>query len=573
MERKTPTDAVAKGKFFYLMKHKSVCGMKQPDGKYVQFLYMDGRIANAAKITGNITDENELKLLTTAEGFKSFIKGIGINAENAPDSKGKPETAVFCLQFYGKQDPYVSGTTIRKEIHLSGAEEYIDLSEVEWSGDDNVVGQIRFEFDTPDVLADVTVKLYTYPEFEVPEALPDRIVDTTSPDFKAMIARSVTNYGNTERIAKALRDAKDGKQVAVAFIGGSITQGAGAVPINEKCYAYLTYLKFCDLAGVKPFTNVSYIKAGIGGTPSELGILRYDRDVRENGEVEPDIVVIEFAVNDADDETKGVCYESLVRHILKGKNSPAVILEFAVFADDWNLEDRLSPVGLRYDLPMSSAKCAVTPEFTRKDQENALIRRNEYFYDQFHPTNIGHVIMAGGIRKILEKAAASLESGAEPEIKADPVGSASPAIGCDFDDVFLIDRNTIPSDVKVEEGDFTGTDKVLQAVERDFDLTLTPQFTDNYMHTSGTRPFTIELDCKALFLIFKDGSSPKMGIADVFDNGALKISCDPHKVGWVHCNPMIVFNDRETAHHKVEIRMHKGDEDKEFTILGFGVAR
>ena len=114
MERKTPTDAVAKGKFFYLMKHKSICGMKQPDGKYVQFLYMDGRIANAAKITGNITDENELKLLTTAEGFKSFIKGIGINAETAPDSKGKPATAVFCLQFYGKKDPYVSGTTIRK---------------------------------------------------------------------------------------------------------------------------------------------------------------------------------------------------------------------------------------------------------------------------------------------------------------------------------------------------------------------------------------------------------------------------------------------------------------------------
>lgn len=45
-------------------------------------------------------------------------------------------------------------------------------------------------------------------------------------------------------------------------------------------------------------------------------MIRFDRDVLREGE-RPDIVVIEFAVNDEGDETKGVCYESLVRKVLK----------------------------------------------------------------------------------------------------------------------------------------------------------------------------------------------------------------------------------------------------------------
>lgn len=52
------------------------------------------------------------------------------------------------------------------------------------------------------------------------------------------------------------------------------------------------------------------IKAGVGGTPSELGMIRFDRDVLR-GEEQPDLVVIEFAVNDEGDETKGTAMKAL----------------------------------------------------------------------------------------------------------------------------------------------------------------------------------------------------------------------------------------------------------------------
>lgn len=72
---------------------------------------------------------------------------------------------------------------------------------------------------------------------------------------------------------------------------------------------------------------MKFIKAGVGGTPSELGMIRFDRDVLRDGQ-QPDIVVIEFAVNDEGDETEGDCYESLVRKVLNLPWKPAVILLF-----------------------------------------------------------------------------------------------------------------------------------------------------------------------------------------------------------------------------------------------------
>ena len=144
------------------------------------------------------------------------------------------------------------------------------------------------------------------------------------------------------------------------------------------------------------------MKAGVGGTPSELGMLRYERDVLRDGTVEPDVAVVEFAVNDGGDETGGECYDSLVRKILSAPNAPAVILLFAVFADDWNLQERLSPVGKAYDLPMVSVKNAVVEQFYLGPNQGKVLSRNQFFADCYHPASLGHTVMADCIRHLLE---------------------------------------------------------------------------------------------------------------------------------------------------------------------------
>ncbi len=61
-----------------------------------------------------------------------------------------------------------------------------------------------------------------------------------------MIERSLISTGNTERIQKAITKAKNGEEVTLAYLGGSITQGVGATPDNKTCYAALSAKLFAE---------------------------------------------------------------------------------------------------------------------------------------------------------------------------------------------------------------------------------------------------------------------------------------------------------------------------------------
>lgn len=560
---KAPRDAEAKRKGFYIMRNMRVAASVQPDGKGTQFIYLsDGRIESSARITGNLTDEETIALLGTAEGFRRLVHSIGVTVE-ADDSVGQVD---FVFQMYGKTDPYVSGTQLRKTIRTDGMEYLLALSGYDWSDDDDISGQIRFEFAEPDREAVVSVKLYLNDGFDAPDVEEEESVDIASGAYQEMIQKSLIQTGNRKRIKWALDRARAGEDVTIAFIGGSITQGAGAVPINTQCYARKTYEGLCRLAGKNTDENIHYIKAGVGGTPSELGMLRYHRDVLRQGSVTPDIVVVEFAVNDAGDETEGRCYDSLVRMIYEGPGKPAVILLFSVFADDYNLQDRLIPVGRVYQLPMVSIKNCATEQFYRKKGMGRVISKAQYFYDCFHPSNIGHTIMADSLIHLMKVIDAHPCDDAEVDISV-----INPPIGGEFQHVRLLDRSWRDTSVQIYEGSFGEKDTDLQAVEMDMDLVPTRQFPYNWHHSRGTEPFVMDICCSALIMVFKDSASPRTGCASVYADGALVLEADPHINGWTHCNALICFEERECKKHHIEVKMADDDEDKDFTILGFGV--
>ena len=376
-----------------------------------------------------------------------------------------------------------------------------------------------------------------------------------------MIQRSLMNFGNTCRIQRVIEKARDGKEVTLAYIGGSITQGAGAIPIHTKCYAYQSCKLFQKRFAAQD--NVRLIKAGVGGTPSELGMIRFDRDVLRREE-QPDLVVIEFAVNDEGDETKGDCYESLVRKVLNLPWKPAVVLLFSVFANDWNLQERLAPVGERYQLPMVSIRDAVTPQF--RQAKDRVVSKNQFFYDAFHPTNLGHKIMADCLMYLIDRAVC------EPDILRRM--HEKPVYGDEFAQVKLLDRRDGYERAKICCGAFSGTDQELQCVEMDDSLTPVPEFPYNWQYDGANGrsedAFQMDIYCRSLLLIFKDSGAVDAGRADVFVDDTKVLTADPHVNGWTHCNPVILLEEKESGWHQVRIQMTPGEEEKKFTILGFG---
>lgn len=548
-----PKDPQEKRPGFYIMLDKQVGGIPQDDGKGRHSIFISpDRLPSFARVTGGVQDEAILALLTDAAGFRKLVHSIGV-AITTPDAGME---VGFSLIFRGVGGP---GSCHSFVFRGDGAEQVIRMDALEWSQFD--VAPAEFLFEQPKVsdMASATVKFYVNDGYDIPESDPDPKVDFESAAYREMISRSFLSSGNNARIQSFLRRARAGEDVSVAFIGGSITQGAGAVPLQDYCYPRQTVEGLRRRYG----SQIRYIKAGVGGTPSETGLMRYDRDINRDGKL-PDLVVVEFAVNDAGDETEGVFYESLVRHILNQPNHPALILIFAVFANDWNLKRRLAPIGYRHQVPMVDILEAVSPQFSRK--EGRVITKRQYFYDVYHPSNLGHRIMADGILNLIDRL-----DHQQPE--QEPRGYVPPYYGADYEDLVLVDRSQNTVGAVITPGSFTAVDTELQAVPLDDAAANTGMFPHNWMKAEGSDPFVLEVECRKLVLEFKDTHSDTFGKAIVTIDGEKHRVLDPREAGWVHCHTTVLFNKQECARHKVEFRMAPEDADKTFSILGFGVVK
>ena len=221
-------------------------------------------------------------------------------------------------------------------------------------------------------------------------------------------------------------------------------------------------------------------------------------------------------------------------------------------------------MGKAYCLPMVSIKDCVVEQFYKKAGEGRVLTKNQFFYDIYHPSNYGHTVMADAIEYLLKRIDEMPADETEPDY-----GAIVAPYSAEFEDVKLLDR-THGKEVRIDCGDFNGIDKELQAVERDRNLFATPEFPDNWMHTAGGRPFVMDIVCSALLIVEKDSGSPTAGCIDVYVDGEKVRTINPREVGWTHCNALILFRGRERKEHHVELCMHPGDEEKQFTILGFG---
>ena len=293
LDKIAPKDPTAKRPGFYVLLDKPVGGLPSNDGVGRHPVYINGdRLVTFAKMVGGIDDENILEMLRTAKGFRKLVHSVGVSiVGDLPD-----KVVTFTLGFSGELGS--GGSRNSMKITTDGTEHIMVMDEQQWSDSDETPQEFLFELVKPKDIATATVKLYLNDGYTVPEVDPDPPVAFDTPAYSEMIARSCLSTGNNIRIKRVLQQLRDGKPTTIAFLGGSITQGAGAVPSQEMCYARKTYEAICERYTPDHGAHVRYIKAGVGGTPCQLGIIRYDRDITRNGAVQPDLIIVEFAVND-----------------------------------------------------------------------------------------------------------------------------------------------------------------------------------------------------------------------------------------------------------------------------------
>lgn len=406
--------------------------------------------------------------------------------------------------------------------------------------------------DAPAHVPDLTPAPTTAPDNTTEPGNTTEISDTTD-WYQHMLDTSILSTGTNGRLEKVLRKIQNGEDVSIMVFGGSITEGAGAENFS---YSYGEQFIF-NLQETYPNSSIHYHNSGLGGTPSTLGLMRYERDVTQVIGGNPDMVIIEFAVNDYEEPTDGRAYESLVRTILEKENEPAVILLFSVFQSKWNLQSDYIPIGEHYGLPMVSIKDAIATAYSSNHLTDA-----EYFADIYHPTNYGHEIMANCLTELFEQVAAKdLTQPTTPLPETD-------VYGADFQGIQLITSQD-SAGATVTAGSFTAQDKALQSFSR----TTKAAFPDNWQHAtdSGNESLKIELTCKNILLTYKYSSSQDFGKASVYIDGTFITELNGYlNGGWNNAETVLILDDTTAAPHTLEIKMSEGQENKKFTVLGIG---
>ncbi|MCC8138495.1 MAG: GDSL-type esterase/lipase family protein [Clostridiales bacterium] len=201
----------------------------------------------------------------------------------------------------------------------------------------------------------------------------------------------IVNRGNEERLKAVMRRAAAGEQMTIGFIGGSITHGSlSSTP--QTCYAYLVYSWWKEAF---PKADFTYVNAGIGATDSQYGAARVETHLLQ---YKPDVVFIEFSVNDESTEHFLETYEGLVRRVLFSECAPAVILIHNVCYDNGaSAQLQHAKVGRHYSLPSVSMQSSIYPELLA-----GRIPNREITPDDLHPNDAGHELVASVITYYLE---------------------------------------------------------------------------------------------------------------------------------------------------------------------------
>lgn len=354
-------------------------------------------------------------------------------------------------------------------------------------------------------------------------------------------------------LAAVMKKAAAGEKVTIACIGGSITQGTIAGGKLDSSFDYIgsysdIYFKWWE--DTFPDTEFEFINAGIGGTDSYLGVHRVQEDVLD---FKPDLVLVEYSVNDGNDLFYKKSYDNLVRKILLSENSPAVMLLFMGQTNGTNAQGTHVFIGFNYNIPMISYASLI-----EELMKSGTYTAEEIAGDGVHPSVFGHAITGEIIWKYLNNVYENLDEYGEPEIFDTKAVTKDAYLDAD-----ILDNKNISEKASLDDiGSFVeGT-------------SMCSYYPDGWSCTSGESGITITAEFKNLGVLYLATIDGKSGQFDVYIDGELTRTIDANfKNGWGDAiTAKEIYTSNETAVHTITITKSDESTGDIFRLLGFLVS-
>ncbi|MCR5427341.1 MAG: hypothetical protein K6E81_10970 [Lachnospiraceae bacterium] len=352
--------------------------------------------------------------------------------------------------------------------------------------------------------------------------------------------------GNDERVAKVMRKAASGEAVTIACIGGSITEGvisSGSLDgeIDDRlCYADRFFGWWSERF---PETEFVFINAGIGGTDSYLGVHRAKRDVLSK---HPDLVLVEYAVNDGGDNAHKRSYENLVRNLLQAEGHPAVMLLFMGQTNGTNAQTNQVLIGHKYEVPMLSYANVIAEQMS-----SGRFTEKQLAGDGVHPSVLGHAITGEILWTYLNDVYALKDSfGESGTLLPEPITTE------DYAQADLLDSLDLEPD---DPGDFVPDSS-------------SSYFPNGWKCDGGEKGIVFTAEFAHLGILYLGMATG--GVYDVYVDGELVRTLNAYNstTGWSPILGTEVYRSDAPAVHTVEIRKNTESEGQLFKLLGLLVS-
>ncbi len=394
------------------------------------------------------------------------------------------------------------------------------------------------------------------PYFEASTALEKKL----GKYYNRVFTNGLLSTGNSFRLREKLTKSSNGEDIVICYLGGSVTEGEGSTERTpqgyKKGYAYMSYEYIRDKYGKGD--NVKYVNAAISGTGSDLGMVRADEDVLSYA---PDIIFVEFAVNNDNSAYNKMTYEGLIRKFLKAENEPAVILLFSAATYAGQTQTYMKPMGTYYDLPMVSMKTALDVP-----QNLKVIEWKDFSNDTVHPKTDGHKLYAKLIAYMIDKAAEDT-SATEYVVKEKPS-----VTGFDFYEETIMIDNSNAEGLITETGSFkAGTTRFSSSGNSDNHALMNGW---SRAAGDGNDGLKIDLTCSSFSVVVKQTNSQKETSLDVYVDGKLRKTILTSKSGaWNNPVTTLIFVEDESKRHEILIKPSAGSEGSGQTVLAFAYTK
>jgi lysophospholipase L1-like esterase len=210
--------------------------------------------------------------------------------------------------------------------------------------------------------------------------------------YHNLIKLSVSDFGNSSRLNKATEKARSGP-VTIGFLGGSVTIGYSPSGMLEENYPTQLCRMFTKKFGIEGQCNC--VNFGLGSENSILGLAFAEDRLRKE---KPDIVFVEYAINNGIDKLHMAAFESLITKLLRFESKPAVIPVIVCNAEYYTCSSYMELTAKHYALPAVNIYNVI-----KAGLENGLFEWSEYSSDYGHPTVNGHRLIADCIMELLEQ--------------------------------------------------------------------------------------------------------------------------------------------------------------------------